>query len=71
MVRDEVLKEYMFNLLLANDFEVKEIINFGKTDKENEYSLSCTTYDENNDLTCWFKAREEGCKIKISNIIVL
>lgn len=71
MVSNEALKEYMFNLLLENDFEVKEIIDFGKTGKENEYSLACTTDDEDNDLICWFEAREENGKTKISNIKVL
>lgn len=70
MISNEVLKKYMFDLLLENDFEVKEIIGFGKTNKENQYSLSCSTDDEENDLICWFEAREENGKTKISNIKV-
>lgn len=70
MASDEILKEYIFNLLLENGFEVEEIIDFGKTSKENEYSISCTTSDEDNDLMCWFEAKEEDGKTKISNIKV-
>lgn len=70
MISNDVSKEYIFNLLLANGFEVKEVIDFGKTDKENQYSLACTTDEEDNDLICLFEIKEGNGKIKISNINV-
>lgn len=70
MASDESIKEYMFDLLLANGFQVEEIIDFGKTNKENQYSISCTADDEENDLICWFKIREENGKTIIYNIEV-
>lgn len=70
MIDDKNLRKYMFDLMLENGFEVVDIIDFGRTNKENEYIIACTTEDEDNDLICYFEAKEEDGKTKISNIKV-
>lgn len=69
-VNEEELKEYMFNLLIENKYDVREPIDFGKTTKENQYCLVCTTDDEDNDLICWFDAIKKDDITKITNIKV-
>lgn len=71
MVSDASIKRFVFNFLQENGYEINEVIDFGRTKTDNEYCMVCSTDDEEDDFMCWFIARQEEGKIKLSNIRVM